>query len=315
MKRHLTMTAALCSAAMGATAVAAAECPEGYPAGPVEFVVGYAAGGGTDAIARRLASEIEQQQDWTVVVSNRPGAGGDVLMTALADEEPDGHFVGVSSTNSVTIDPAANEGVEYTWEDFDYPATAMEVIFGFVALESAPYDDLEEFIEYARENGRATVSTSAIHLENVVRQIGEHYGVNLIPIPGNGASDALQSALGGHVDATIQGSQHIQQIEAGNMVQLVTLTNDRVPYAPDAKTLTEYGLDLVAGAHVLFAIPKGVDPAVQTCLEQAIDEAIRSEGYGELMKNFNNKALNLGPEGAVAFIRKGAEYYDALYAE
>lgn len=301
--------------AIAATSATAATCPDGFPDGPIELAVGYAAGGGTDAIARSIANEMEQQQGWTVVVSNRPGAGGDLLMTAIKEMEPTGQYIGVSSTNSVTIDPVANEGVDYTWEDFDYPATAMEVVFGLVALEEKPYDTLDEFIAYAKENGRATISTSAIVLETLVRQMGEHYGVELVPIPGAGASDALQSALGGHVDATIQGSQHIEQIEAGNMVQLATLTDHRVPYAPDAPTLKEAGADLTAGAHTLMVLPKGVDPEIRTCVEEALDEAIQSEAYGQLMTNFDNEALNLGPDGAVAFISKLAASYETLFSD
>lgn len=296
------------------TGANAAECPANYPSGPIDFVVAYGAGGGTDAIARTLATEIEAKMGWTIPVSNKPGAGGDVMMTSLMAEKADGLTIGVGSTNSVTLDPYANEGVTFTWETFDYPATAMAVTFGLVALADAPYSTLEEFIEFAREKGRATVSTSAIAIEIAVQRIGEHYGVNLIPVPGNGAADALQSALGGHVDATIQGSQHIQQIEAGNMKQLSTLVENRVAYAPDTKTTIESGVDVTAGAYVLFVLPKGVDGAIQTCLEQVIDDATQSDAYVALMAKFNTTPANLGSEGAVDFIRTQAAEYKDIFA-
>ncbi|MGR3659580.1 MAG: tripartite tricarboxylate transporter substrate binding protein [Paracoccaceae bacterium] len=308
-----TITVAGAMFAMPLTAIAA-ECPEGYPSKPIDFVVAYGAGGGTDAIARILATEIEAAMDWTIPVSNKPGAGGDVMMTSLMAATPDGYTVGVGSTNSVTLDPYANEGVTFTLDSFDYPATAMAVTFGLVALSDAPYSTLEEFIEFARENGKATVSTSAIAIEIAVERIAEHYGVNLVAIPGNGAADALQSALGGHVDATIQGSQHIQQIEAGNMKQLSTLVAERVAYAPDTKTTIESGVDVTAGAYVLFALPKGVDPAIQTCLAQVIDEATQSEAYVELMAKFNTIPANLGTEGTLEFIKTQAAEYETIFA-
>lgn len=295
------------------TVVHAAQCPAGYPDKPIDFVVAYAAGGGTDAIARTIAAEIENSQGWTVPVSNKPGAGGDVLMTALKEMKPDGYTVAVSSTNTVALDPYANEGVSFTYDDFDYPGTAMEVTFGLVSLTDRPYSTLEEFIEYARENGRATISTSAIALEIAVEKIADHFGVDLVAIPGGGAADALQSALGGHVDATIQGSQHIKQIEAGNMKQLSTLVAERVAYAPDTKTVIESGVDATAGAYVLFALPKGVDPAIQTCLQEVLAEATQSDAYVELMKNFNSVPANLGPDGALVFIEKQAAGYKAIF--
>jgi tripartite-type tricarboxylate transporter receptor subunit TctC len=293
----------------------AAECPAGYPAKPVEFVVAYAAGGGTDAIARTLATKIEENEGWTVPVSNKPGAGGDVMMTYMKDVAPDGYVVGVSSTNTVTLDPFANEGVDFTLEDFDYLGSSMEVTFGLVALADKPYDNLEEFIDFARENGRATVSTSAIALEIAVERIGEHFGVNLVPIPGGGAADALQSALGGHVDATLQGSQHIQQIQSGNMKQLSTLVANRVSYAPDTKTTIESGVNVTAGAYIIFVLPKGVDPAIAACLEEVIADAVNSEEYKTLMTNFDTVPANLGAEGTLEFIENQAADYEAVFAK
>lgn len=309
-----TLTAA-CVLAAAPSLVFAAQCPAGYPDKPVEFVVAYAAGGGTDAIARTLATQIEEKQGWTVPVSNKPGAGGDVMMTYMKDVAPDGYVVGVSSTNTVTLDPFANEGVDFTLKDFDYLGSSMEVTFGLVALADKPYDNLEEFVEFARENGRATISTSAIALEIAVERIGEHFGVNLVPIPGGGAADALQSALGGHVDATLQGSQHIQQIQSGNMKQLSTLVANRVSYAPDTKTTIESGVNVTAGAYIIFVLPKGVDPAVSACLEEVIAEAVDTEEYKTLMTNFDTVPANLGAEGTLEFIKNQAADYEAVFAK
>ncbi len=321
-ERHMTFTARKIGILIAGGTVAAlptfasaATCPDGFPDKPVEFVVAYGAGGGTDAIARTLATEVEKQQGWTVPVSNRPGAGGDVMMTYMKNLPPDGYVVGVSSTNTVTLDPFANEGVNFTLEDFEYIGTSMEVTFGLVALSDKPYDNLEEFIEYARENGRATVSTSAIALEIAVERIGEHFGVELVPIPGNGAADALQSALGGHVDATLQGSQHIQQIESGNMKQLSTLVENRVSYAPDTMTTIESGVNVTAGAYIDFVLPKGTDLEISACLAEAIDEAVNSDAYAELMTNFDTEPVNLGPAGTLEFIENQAADYEAVFAE
>jgi putative tricarboxylic transport membrane protein len=309
-----TLAAAGALVALPFAALAAPECPANYPDGPVDFVVAYGAGGGTDAIARTLASEIESTMGWTIPVSNKPGAGGSVMMTGLMAAKPDGQTVGVGSTNTLTLDPYANEGIDFTWDSFDYPGTTMAVTFGLVALSDRPYSNLEEFVEYARENGRATISTSSLALEIVVDAIAEHYGVKLVSIPGKGAADALQSALGGHVDATIQGSQHIQQIEAGNMKQLSTLVADRVSYAPDTKTTIESGVNATAGAHILLALPKGVDPAIQTCLEQVLAEATASDAYVALMKKFNTTPANLNSADTLEFIKTKAGEYEAIFA-
>ena len=151
--------------------------------------------------------------------------------------------------------------------------------------------------------------------EILVDQMAKHYDVNLIAVPSKGAADALQSTLGGHVDATIQGSQHIQQIAAGNMVQLATLTDSRVPYAPDVKTLQEYGMDLSASAYTIFVMPKDLPEALQVCFEGVIEEAMASDAYQELMANFDNRAANLGPDGLTALMEKQAARYQKMFAE
>jgi tripartite-type tricarboxylate transporter receptor subunit TctC len=291
----LSVTATLAAGVAGA-----ADCPDGFPAGPIQMLVGYGAGGGTDAIARALATAMENQQGWTVVVDNRPGAGGGVMAAMLMNMAPDGQTIGVGATGTIALNPYESADTPYTYEDFDYLGSAMQIYYGLVALSDKPYSTLEEFMEYARENGGATISTGGKSQEILISQIAEHYDVELIPVPGKGAADALQQALGGHVDATTQGTQHVQQIKAGDMKQLASIIDRRVDYAPDSPTLIELGLDAKIDGQTIFIVPTGVDRPVLTCLEQAVDEAVQSESYGKLMVRLENEPLNLGPEGTLA---------------
>jgi tripartite-type tricarboxylate transporter receptor subunit TctC len=188
----------------------------------------------------------------------------------------------------------------------------MRYRVGLVALADRPYDDLAGLVAFAKEKGRATISVAGVNQELLLRQLSEQYGVNLVPIPGQGSAEAMTSALGGHVDATIQASLHVEQIKSGGMKQLASLIEVRVPYAPDSQTLAEQGatampLDL----HTIFVAPKGLDPAVKTCLQEALDEAIASDAYAELMVKIENEAFNLGEAGMIEVIK---ERY-ALYKE
>lgn len=308
----LTTTAMVCTASV---AFSAATCPAGFPDKPISFIVGFGAGGGTDAIGRAVAGAIEQQQGWTMVVENKPGASGGVMAAGLKISDPDGYTIGMAGTDTVAVGPYQNPDATYTYEDFDYLGSAMQINFGLVALADAPFSTLEELVEFAKENGRATISTSGVSQTVAVGIIAEHFGVNLISVPGKGAADALKTALGGHVDATTQGSQHVQQIKAGDMKQLASLIADRVSYAPDSMTLQESGIDLSLEAHTTFYVPKGIDAAIKTCLEGAIDEAVHSDSYGELMDKFSNQALNLGPAGIREVIVKMAGIYKEALAK
>ncbi|UJQ94715.1 tripartite tricarboxylate transporter substrate binding protein [Mariluticola halotolerans] len=293
------------------TAILAADCPADFPTKPIQFHVGYGAGGGSDAIARAIAAALEQQQGWTVVVDNRPGAGGGVMSATLMTLPSDGYTIGVGATGTVALNPYQSDDSPYTHETFDYLGTAMQINYGLVSLTDRPYSTLEEFIEFARENGSATVSTGGKSQEILVEQLADHYGVNLIAVPSKGAADALQSALGGHVDATTQGTQHVQQIKAGAMNQLASLTGSRVPYAPDSPTLVELGLDATIEGQTIFMVPKGAEQPVLTCLENALDEAVNSEVYAELMQRLENEPMNLGAAGTTEVIAKSAAFYKA----
>lgn len=307
------------AAALGVSgvAVSGAECPADFPSGPINFIVGFGAGGGTDAIARGVASAIEQQQGWTMVVDNKPGAGGGVTAALLKERAPDGYAIGVVGSDTISLLPYTSPDVTYRWTDFDYLGSGMQINFGMVTLSDSPYSTLEEFVEYAREKGRATISVGGVNQEVLVKQLSEHFGVNFIAVPGNGAADALQSALGGHVDATTQGTRHVQQVLSGNMKQISTLIDKRVELSPDTKTLVESGMDESASilGYTIFIMPKDVDPVIQTCLAGAFEDALKSESYVALMANFNNKPANLGPEGVAALVAQSAANYEKIFGD
>ncbi len=291
----------------------AAECPAGFPAKPLNFLVGFGPGGGTDLIARSIASAIEQKNGWKIIIENKPGAGGGTLAMGLKTASPDGYAVGVAATDSVALVPFTNPDTRFSYSDFDYPASAMQIAFGLVASADRPFGTLEEFIAYTRSRGRSTISTSGIGHDLIVRKIAEHFGVNIVPIAGSGAAEAMRDALGGHVDATLQGTLHVEQIKTGKMRQLASAIDRRVDYAPDSKTLRESGVNVTVNSHTIFMMPKGVPKPIKTCLEQVLDEAVKSPIYAGLMVKLQNQALNLGPDGTYRLIeRVWAEYKEFL---
>lgn len=180
----------------------AAQCPAGFPSKSVTMVVGFGAGGGTDTIARAL--------------------------------------VGAIGTDAIAINPTISD-VGYTWDDFDYLGSGMQTWLGLAALADAPFDDLPGLVQLARDKGRATVSVAGVNQEILIKQIADEFGVELVAIPGSGAAEALTSALGGHVDATTQGTLHVEQIEAGKMKLIASIIDRRVPHAQNVGTLEEQG--------------------------------------------------------------------------
>ena len=310
-----TLMFGLAAAGLTATTAFAQSCPEGYPGDNINFLVGFGAGGGTDTVARRVASDIETATGWTIVVDNRPGASGGVMARGLLDSEADGLTIGVVSNTTVAINPHTNADIGYTHEDFAYLGTGMVLNYGLVALADAPYGTLEEFIDFAREQGRATISVGASSHTIAVATLAEHFDIDLVAVPGQGSAAALQEALGGHVDATIQGAAHVPQIEAGAMVQLATLTASRASYAPDTMTAMESGVDLSIEGHIIFIMHGETAAEVQSCLAEAIATVTSSDAYVEFLAGQSAVPGNMGPEGTAAWVADASAFYGARLAQ
>ncbi len=293
----------------------AANCPAGYPSGPIKMQVGYSAGGGTDIVSRQYAASLEELTGWTVVVENKAGATGGVMATGLMHMPGDGLHIGAGTSTTLAINPYQNPDTKYSYEDFKYIGSGMLLNYGLVATSDKPYKNLEEFVAFAKEKGRATVSTGSVAYEIAVKHIAEHYGIELTAIPSKGSANALKDALGGHVDATVQGTAHVPQIRAGKMTQLATLTTKRASYAPDTKTLIENGLDLAIDGHVIFFLPKSTPDDIHTCLAELLDEAIKTKSYDGLMTKLDTEAANLGKDGTMTFLAKAATFYKAALAK
>ena len=310
-KIGFSIVAALTGTLMGATSVLAATCPEGYPTKPITFYVGYAAGGGTDAIGRSIASSMEAAQGWTIIVENRPGAASGVMNLSLKSMAADGYHIGVGASEAFVYNPA-NGDLGYTYDEFEFLGSAMDSWNSFVALSSAPFDDIESFVAYAREKGMATVSLAGFNQQLVVEQLAEQYGVNLVAVPGAGASESMMTALGGHVDATMQATLHIPELKSGNMKQLASLTNRRLPYAPDSATLEEQGATAIPiVSATTFIAPKGLDAAIKSCLQEVIDAAVKSPEFKALTDKYDNEPVNLGETALIEQIVTR----DALFRE
>jgi tripartite-type tricarboxylate transporter receptor subunit TctC len=296
--------------------VHAAECPEGFPAKPIEIWVGYSSGGLSDLLSRSLASIMEQQQGWTVVLLNKPGAGSSVMFAELARSPADGYAIGVSAgPSAITSVPFTRADNPYKPEDFTFLGTAQKLETGFAALTSAPFSNWEEMIAYAKEKGRLTVSTAGADHQFFADEVSKKEGINMIIVPATGAADAVTTTLGGHTDLAIAGTTHIEYLRTGTMRQIFTLGATRAAFADYAPATVELGYDFPgADYYVYYAAPAGLSEELTTCLAQALDEAVNTDAFAEVAAKFDATPLNLGPDGLTEFIMSDAAKFKAHYA-
>lgn len=310
---------AMCSiAALGfSSAVSAANCPAGYPSNAIELWVGYSPGGTTDLLSRQLAAVMAEQQGWQISVVNKPGAGSSVMFAELARQEPDGLVIGATtSPNAISRVPNEKKDSPYTITDFSFLGTAQQLFVGYGALVDRGFSNYEEMIAYAKEKGRLLVSSAGASANFFTDPIAEREGINIVIVPTKGAAAAVQQVLGGHVDVAVAGTTHIEHLRAGTMKQIYTLGDSRAPFADYAPSTKELGYDFAGSNYWWYAsVPAGVSPEIQTCLKEALDEAVEAESFVEHVALSGNVAKNIGADAITELLENDFEKFNVMFAD
>jgi tripartite-type tricarboxylate transporter receptor subunit TctC len=219
-----------------------------YPTKPVRMVVGFVAGGPTDALARIVAQRLGGTLGEQVVVENRGGADGIIAADAVAKSAPDGYTIFFASAGHA-INASLYKRVPYrTLEDFE-PITAIGESPNIVAVPaSLAVKDLREFIALARSkpgalNYGATSSPTYLATELFTSMAG----VKIVRIPFKGAAPAMTALMAGDVQLVLSGiGTMLPQVKSGRLKALAVTSAARSPLAPEIPTVVESGLDYVA---------------------------------------------------------------------
>ena len=281
MKRLL-----LSIALLGPVAFAGAARAE-YPEKPIEMIVAFAAGGGTDVAARSIASFMEKHlgNNARIAVVNRPGAGGEIGWTAVAQAKPDGYTIGFM--NAPAINALVVEGkAKFKMSDFQPIANLVYDPGVLVVNRDSPYKSLKDVVDAAKATpGAVVVGTSGasgssehIALLNFMR-LAE---VKVTPAFFGGTAPVRQAVLGNHVPAaTMNLSEALQPAREGQIRILGIMSAERSEYFKDAPTFREQGFDVVAGATRGIAAPAGIPADILARLEKAVDLAMKDPVYLE----------------------------------
>jgi tripartite-type tricarboxylate transporter receptor subunit TctC len=250
-----------------------------WPQRPIIFVVPFAAGGGTDAFARPLAAQLDQQLGTRILIENKAGAGGTTGASAAAKAAPDGYTFFIGAAHH-TIAPSLYPKLDYDIEkDFipiallARPPQVVSVHPGKVAAKT-----LEEFIAYARANpnkvnyasaGAGTTHHLAAELFKILTK------TQLQHVPYRGAGPAMQDLLAGHVDVMFDGlGTSASQIAGGSLRGLAVAAAKRSPAIPDVPTAAEAGLKgyEVSTWYAIWA-PKGAPAAIVERMKKELTAA------------------------------------------
>lgn len=278
MTRLMTRSAAALALVLAATSLIGLAAAADWPTRSLTLVVPWAAGGGTDVMARILAKPMSRILGQTVVVENIAGGGGMVGSSHVARAEPDGYTFDFAS-RSDAIDMTLYKHPIYNFaKDLAPVVLVADQPTVLVARKNLPVNGLQDFISYVKKNqatiklGSAGVgSTGGIDCEIFNRMIG----VKIQEIPYRGSGPAMQDLIGGQFDyfCTISGSA--TSALQNNLVKgIAVFRHDRLPSVPNMPTSFEQGIDFEASTWFAFFVPKGTPPAIIKRLHDASVEAM-----------------------------------------
>lgn len=265
----------LLAASMAAAAGAWAD------AKPVRILVGFPAGGGTDAIARTLADRLKDELGRLVIVENKPGAGGQLAAQALKASPPDGSTYFLSHDHTISILPLVMKNPGYdSARDFVPVAGFASFVNAFALSSGTPAKSLPEYVNWVRSQGGGKgtigVPAPASTPEFLVKVLGERYNLDLVPVPYRGSAPLIGDMLGNQIAAgTGSVPDFIEHHKAGRLRVAAVLGPKRQAILPDVPTLAELG---IAGFEDLpyygvFA-PAGTPKAVIDEFAQALSKVI-----------------------------------------
>ena len=301
-----TATLASCTAAVGLSALFAATAQaQAYPTKPITLVVGFAAGGPTDIVARSLAQSMSKTLGQVVNVDNRPGAGATIAGNLVAKAAPDGYMLFIHHNGMATA-PALYRKLPFNpLNDFEFIGQSVDVPMTLIGRADLPANNLSELIAWIKANQQkvnlANAGLGAVsHLCGTLFQ--QTIATDLTTVPFPGTAPALTALLGGHVDVLCdQTTQTIPHISAGKVKLFGVTTKGRIGALPNTPSLHEQGLKdfEVVVWHGMYA-PKGTPKPVVEKLTVALQAALKDPEVARRMKDLGAEITPVSkqsPEG------------------
>jgi len=280
-----------------------------YPERPIEMIVPWGAGGGTDAVGRIFAQILQEELGKPVNVVNRTGGSGVVGHSAIANAKPDGYSIGVMT---IEIDMMHWQGLtDLTYKDFDILGIVNADPGGIMVAEDAPWTNAAELRDAIKSEAPGTVKASGTgqggiwHLNLLGWLMSEGIPVEAVPfVPSQGAAAGLTDMVAGGVQMVPSSlAEGRSLIDAGRVRALASMSDERQELFPDTPTLKEAtGSDWKLSVWRAIAAPKDMPPEARERLITAIEKAYNSETYQAFMKDRGFGLRWAGPEDATAIV-------------
>lgn len=274
----------LAFAAIGAVTFAGGPAwAQDWPKQPIKLIVGYSAGGTTDLVARTLAEPLGEELGATVVVDNRPGAGGAIGASAVAKAAPDGYTLLFAASPEIAIAPAVDQQLNYDpRKDLQPIALVCEIPQVLVVNAQLPVNSVAELRKLAQSKpGELNFASFGNGTSNHL--VGELFnaetGLNIVHVPFKGSAPALSEVIAGRVQMTFDTEMVVKEhVRSGRLKALAFAGRERSKALPDVPTMDEAGVPgFVGGSWVGLLAPTGTPADVLKKLDESMRKVMGTE--------------------------------------
>jgi tripartite-type tricarboxylate transporter receptor subunit TctC len=289
-----------------------------YPVKPIRWIVPYAAGGGTDIVARPIALKLGEVLGQPIVYENRAGAGGLIAGEMVARSTPDGYTLLVGASNTHIFATLLNDKIPYDPVKDYAPITTFAIVPNMlVARPSFPAKSIQELVSYAKANpGKINFASSgngaAGHLGLVL--FCDRTGITVTHVPYKGAGPATAALLGGESDLLLSNvSNFLAHLKAGRLRALGIASEKRVAVLPDVPTFAESGVpDVISGSFYGLLAPAGTPRAIIQKLHAEIAKIIHSPESVARLESVGAVPVGNSPQELREYLRREVEKWGRI---
>ena len=252
-----------------------------YPKSPVQIVIPFGPGGLTDIFWRSVSDFIGNNMKGTIVLVNKPGAGGVVGTSFVVNSKPDGYTLVSANSDPLTISPVFTPNVPYNPEkDITYIAKLAAMAFAIAVRNESPFKTLEEVVSFARANPKklkAAVMGVGSTPHTILEVFNRDAKIDIGPVPFDSGGESVTNLLGGHTDLSVVSLPSLKShVLSGKARILAFCSPKRLPDFPEVPTMGEKGYQKSSIATgVGLAGPKGLSLAIVSKWEEAIDRTLK----------------------------------------
>ena len=310
---------ALAGAAFGTLTLPASA--QSYPSRPIWLIVPFAAGGGSDIVARTVAQKLGEALGHPVLVDNKPGAGGNIGTDVAAKAAPDGYTIVMGVFGPIAVNPSLFGNLPYDpLRDFA-PITQAVTVTNMLAVHpSVPAGTVKELIEYGRQNpGKLASATGGVgtagHMASELFKSMTRLDMAVVPY--KGAAPAVNDVLNGQVPITFEALlSTLPYVKTGKLKAIAVTTSTRSSLLPDIPTIAEAGLPgYDANNWYGFLAPARTPEPVIAILHREITRVLRMPDVTEKLASVGAEPVGNTPEAFSTVIRTDVAKWKRIVQE